>query len=100
MGPKVVAGSFSSRATRPAKCTSPAKANVMSPVAATGRRCLTIALAPAAARFGAWGPGALLEQAAVSAIRAVMISRRRVTAALAYVRLISRGQVGAGRPAA
>src|SRR3979411_1648889 len=68
MGPNVVAGSFSSRATRPAKCTSPAKARVISLEAAPGGRCLTNWLARSGAVSAARREGALDEQATVTII--------------------------------
>ena len=84
IGPNVVAGSFSSRATRPAKCTSPAKASVMSPEAATRWRCITTGLARSAAASAACRAGALAEQPALSTIRAlaVTMSSRWVTTGL------------------
>jgi hypothetical protein len=67
-------GSFSSRATRPAKCTSPAKASVISPEAATGWRCLTTALARSIAASAACRAGELAEQAALSTIKALAVT--------------------------
>ena len=81
MGPNVVAGSFSRRATRPATWTSPANANVMSAEAATGWRCVMTGLARSAV-VAACRLGALLPQAAASiASRALVVtmSSRRIT---------------------
>jgi hypothetical protein len=76
--------SFKSRETRPAKCTSPAKASVTSPEPANGWRCSTTGLVRSAAVFAACPAGALAEQPAVSTIRtpAMPISNHRVTTGL------------------
>ena len=89
IGPNAVAGFFSSRAVRPVKWTSPAKARVTVPgwvaawvdLAGPGDRAAVRAAAGTACRAGA-----LLVQAAANMARApaMTVSDRQVTTGTAY----------------
>src|SRR5271166_1466178 len=90
IGPNAVAGSASSRAVRPAKFTSPAKASVILPAARTAPPCLPASPAwPGAARLvvaarGDGGAAVQADPASTASTPDTTATTRRITTSPAY----------------